>query len=225
MLSDNIHLVLNNLPSLVFNQDICKSHPHPSSPAISGDSGAGAAQHPVGSGPPWKGNFPGQRQQAPDSPSHLKEVPCSTNHTLDLYTTQKGLIRVYNQSLQKLYFNGLHFSPLQLFSNSSCPSFGRAADLVYNQIQHGVFSDVQAARNCLVMKKLLPSSPKSYLVLTSTPLAAKGAVGTAALSGCTSRAPSLTYSPNSLHSTSDVQSPPCNKRKARSHHRVFYCKN
>lgn len=83
------------------------------------------------------------------------------------------------------------------------------------------------------MKKFLLSSPKSYLVLTSTLLAAKGAVGTgtgrprgtAALSRSTSRAPSLTYSPNSPHNMSDVQSPLCNAHEARSHHLVFYCKN
>jgi len=113
--------------------------------AISGDSSAGTAQHPAGSGPPQKGNFPG-REQAPDPLPTWRKHPVPLI-TLRIYIrqTQKGLTGAYKQPLQRVYFKGLRFSPRQRSPDSSCPSFGRAADLAYNQTPHGVFSDIQAA--------------------------------------------------------------------------------
>lgn len=129
-----------------FNQDIWQMKPpSPHCPCHQQDGGARAAQHPERSGPPWKGNFPGRREQAPDSSSNLKAVLCFTSHTLDLYMTQKVLIQVYNQSFWRLYCNGQWVFPLQLFSNSSCPSFGRAEDLFTTEYNTEVFSVIQAA--------------------------------------------------------------------------------
>lgn len=113
--------------------------------AISRDGGAGAAQHPVGSGPPWKGNFPGRSEQAPDSPSHLKEVLCSTNHTLDLDVTQKGLTQVDNQSSQRLYFDGVGFSPYSRFLTARVHPLAGLQTWFTTKYNTNVFSDTQAA--------------------------------------------------------------------------------
>lgn len=146
--------------------------------------------------------------------------------------TQKRVIRVHNQSLRRLYFPGQCFSPLQLFSNSSCPALGRAADLFTTRYQSRHF---QVFKQQDVTQKLPHHEEMAYRVEPNSTSAAKGwwaqaqgtgwAWGTASFSSSTSQALSLTYSPNSLRSMSDVQSPSCNLHKARSCPWVLRCKS
>lgn len=109
--------------------------------------------------------------------------------------TQKGAIRVHNQSLRRLYFPGQCFSPLQLFSNSSCPALGRAADLFTTKYQSRHF---QVFKQQDVTQKLPHHEEIAYRVEPNSTSAAKGwwaqargtgwAWGTASFSSSTSRA-------------------------------------
>lgn len=81
--------------------------------------------------------------------------------------TQEGAIRVHDQSLQRLYFPGQCFSPLQLFSSSSCPPLGRAADLFTTKYQARRFQAFkqQDVTEKLPRRETIASRTKSYLAL------------------------------------------------------------